>query len=134
MNGRHFTLDPLRRLDAARGRQRQVEQHDVRAHLDSKRERVAAVFGFADDVEVGLAFQDLAHPDPEQGVVVDQQDLGPLIGVSAVRAAPSAVGALVVGCHVHVLCFSLCVCERVFVELDVDGQPHERAVGRCACD
>ena len=37
-----------------------------------------AVVRLADDLEVGLALEDVADPDPEEGVVVDDQDPRPL--------------------------------------------------------
>ena len=49
-----------------------------------------AVVGLADDLEVGLALEDVADADAEQGVVVDDQDRGPFPVRSSIGAAPSA--------------------------------------------
>ena len=85
------------------------------------RERVAAVLGLADDVEVRLALEDLAHAHAEQRVVVDEQDLGPLLRVAPVRTAAPAIRSRVVGFHHGQLLSSLLVY--------VDGQPHDGAGG-----
>ena len=37
------------------------------------------VVGLADDVEVGLALEDVGDADAEQGVVVDDEDPDPLV-------------------------------------------------------
>ena len=55
------------------------------------------ILGLADDVEVRLALEDLAHAHAEQRVVVDEQDLGPLLGIASVGPAAPAIGPGVVG-------------------------------------
>src|SRR5262249_45099597 len=56
--------------------------------------------------EVVLALEDVAHADPEQRVVVDQQDLDPCVGTAPVGTAPSAVRTLVGHCHLPQLLFA----------------------------
>ena len=73
-----LALDPLGRLDPAGRRQRQVHEDDVRRGLEGAIDRRPAVVGLADDLEVRLALQDVADPDAEQRVVVDDQDPRPL--------------------------------------------------------
>ena len=85
-----LALDPLGRLDAAGRRQGQVHQDDVRRRLERPIDRRPAVVGLADDLEVGLPFEDVADPDPEQGVVVDDQDLRPLPVSASIRSAAAA--------------------------------------------
>ena len=94
----HLALDALGRLDAARGGQRQVEQDDVGSYCSTAMSNAPRrVLGLADDVEVRLALEDLAHAHAEQRVVVDQQDLGALVRVAPVGAAAPAIRAAVIG-------------------------------------
>ena len=95
----HFALDALRRVDAARRRQRQVEQDDVGRQLDGHGEGVATVLGLADDVEVRLVTEYLAHAHAEQGVVVDEQDLRSLVRRASVGTAPPTIRPCVICFH-----------------------------------
>ena len=73
-----LALDALGRLDPARRRQRQVHEDDVGRRLERTVDRAPRVLGLADDVEVRLAREDVGDPDPEQGMVVDDEDPGHL--------------------------------------------------------
>ena len=53
-------------------------------------DRAAAVLGLAHDLEVGLALEQATHAHPEQGVVVDEQDLGDLARPFGDRGHPVA--------------------------------------------
>src|SRR6185312_14438605 len=89
---RQLALDPLRRLDAAGGRQREVHEDDVGRGLERPVDCRAAVICLADDVEVGLPTEDVGDSDAEQGVVVDDEDLGPVaLGRPPIRSAPPAL-------------------------------------------
>ena len=81
-----LALDPLGRLDPAGSRQREVHEDDVGRGLEGPVDRRPAVVGLADDLEVRLAPEDVGDADPEEGVVVDDQDLRPL-------AVPRPIGA-----------------------------------------
>jgi hypothetical protein len=96
---RDLALDALGGLDAARRGQRQVEQHDVGRVVARGVERRPRVLRLGDDVEVLFALQDLAHPDPEQRVVVDQQDLHAHIRVAPVWSSTTAIRAAIHARH-----------------------------------
>src|SRR5665811_803310 len=91
---RKLALDPLGRLDSARSREGQVHEDDVRRELDREVEGAASVLGIADDLEVVLAFEDIAHPDSEKGVVIDQKDGRFLAGTSRHPSAPLRSGVI----------------------------------------
>ena len=86
--------------------QRQVEQDDVRGVQPGGVDGAAGILRLVDDVEVGLRFEDLAHPDAEQRVVVDEEDLHPLAGIATVGTAAPPVRAAVVA-RIHALPISL---------------------------
>ena len=62
---------------------------------------LAGIVGLADDLEVGLAAEDVGDAHPEQGVVVDDEDPRPFSEVPAIRTpAPSFGPAVIVTAHV----------------------------------
>ena len=63
----------------------EVHQHDVGRQLLDRGERLAPGAGLADDLDVALELEDLAHAAPEQRVAVDDDDA---------RLAGSAIAAL----------------------------------------
>ena len=93
---RQLALDPLGRLDAAGRRQREVHEDDVGRRLERAIDRAARVVGLADDLEVRLAAEDVGDPDPEQGMVVDDQDPRRLARIAAIRATSSPIRAAVI--------------------------------------
>ena len=96
-----LALDPLRGLDPAGRRQVEVHQDDVGAELDGHVDGAPAVRRLADDQEVRLALQDVAHPDAEQRVVVDEEDPRLLARAATVGSTPPPIRAAVF--HAHLL-------------------------------
>ena len=91
-------LDPLGRLDAAGRGQREVHEDHVGVGRERRVHRRPGVVRLGDDLEVGLALEDLADADAEQRVVVDDDDPHPLVGlVAPIVVAPTALGTLVLG-------------------------------------
>ena len=50
-----------------------VHEDDVRSELNGQRDRLIAVSGFSDDLDLGLAFEDRAERAPEGRRVVDDE-------------------------------------------------------------
>src|SRR6266508_59681 len=94
--GRQLALDALGRLDAAGRGQREVHEDDVGRCLDGEVECAAAVVGLTGDLEVGLLLEDVADADPEQGMVVDDEDLCLLADGPPVGSTPPPLGPAVV--------------------------------------
>ena len=65
--------DPGRRLGAVHDRHPQVHEHDVGTQPRHQRERLGAVGGLADHLEVALLAEHRDHAGPHQGVVVDDE-------------------------------------------------------------
>ena len=65
---------PAQDLDATDPRQRDVEDEDVPGVLTLGLQHAAAVLGLAHDLDVGLALEQLAEPEADQGVVVGEED------------------------------------------------------------
>src|SRR6185295_2862176 len=91
--------DPLRGLNPARGGERQVHQDDVGRRLHGAIDGGARVVRLGDDREVGLTTEDIGDAHPEQGVIVDDEDLRDVVGGAPVRAATSALGPAVFHRH-----------------------------------
>src|SRR5262249_3593544 len=70
---------------------------ELHRHVDG----AAAVGCLADDQEVRLALEDVAHADPEQRVVVDEKDPRLLARAATVGATPTPFRAAVI--HAHLL-------------------------------
>ena len=88
--------------------QRQVEQDDVRRVQPGRVDGAAGVVRLGDDLEVRLRVEDLAHADPEERVVVDEQDLDALRGVAPVgTATPPLRSRVVTRSHRHPSPFTL---------------------------
>ncbi len=67
-------LDLFGSLDAAEAWHDHVHQHHVRLDLLGHRHRLQTVGRLPDDGDVRLLLQEIAHPLPENPVIVDQQD------------------------------------------------------------
>ena len=93
-----LALDPLRRLDAARGRQREVHQDDVGRRSRGRVDRERPSSASPTISKSGSRSEDVRDADPEEGVVVDDEDPGPLVGAAPVRAAPPAVRPGIASC------------------------------------
>ena len=93
---RQLALQALGRLDPVRGRQAQVHEDHVGRELLDRGERFAPAACLADDFDVGLQLEDVAHATPEQRVAVDDDDAG-LSGATV--AALATLVSLDLGVH-----------------------------------
>ena len=67
-------LDPHRRVDAVDARHHEVHDDDIGSQAGGLFDRPGAVRGLADDLEIVMQRQEIAHAPPDHGVVVDEQD------------------------------------------------------------
>jgi hypothetical protein len=63
----------LSALDARHSRHADVEHREVDLFVESSFDRLGAVAGFCDDLQIGLGVEDEAEPAPDDGVVVGEQ-------------------------------------------------------------
>ena len=67
-------LDARGRLDAVEVRHHQIHDHDVRPELLGTLDGLAAVGRLADDLDVVVQLEEIAHPATDHRVVVDEED------------------------------------------------------------
>ena len=70
----HERPNRVLRLEAVDMRHANVEEHDVRSKLADDVRQVASVGALADDVEVGIAMEELPESLPRQRLVIHEQD------------------------------------------------------------
>jgi hypothetical protein len=83
--------DPARRLDPVEHRHADVHQHDFGPQAARRLHRVLAVTRLADDRRLGLRLEDLPEADPDERLVVRDQDGRHRIG-SRTRTAKPPLG------------------------------------------
>ena len=69
----HGLEHPAERLEAVHPRHRDVHEHDVRVLLDGISNRLLAVRGGADNLDVGGPVEEGRQPSPHQRVVIDNE-------------------------------------------------------------
>ena len=62
------------RLDPIEDRQPEIKEHDVRCESPGKRDRLLAVGGLADDLQLWSGLEDLPGPFTDDGVILCKQD------------------------------------------------------------
>src|SRR3954453_1215776 len=80
--------DALRGLDAVHDRHRQVHEDDVRPGVAGERDRLRAVRGRPDDLDVAGAVEQLGEPGPHDGVVLGEQHTDHATGTSRLTRVP----------------------------------------------
>ncbi|HEY5146304.1 MAG TPA: hypothetical protein VII82_06040 [Polyangiaceae bacterium] len=66
-----------KQADAVQVRHQQIERHDIGRELRDLLDRVEPVARDADDLDLGIGRQDLAHDLPREGRVVDHEHPDP---------------------------------------------------------